>query len=278
MPQARATFDGPSTPPPMTTSNLIKLAIGCFASLLIADRGRAQCHFTPAGTTPTDSVSFTLTGSSFQSYGCLPIDPTYWIYGYGITATATFTYPMNYPGIRVWGMNTDDSARVEVDGVPFPLDPSTAYYTPKVLCGLSPGPDGVEFVNGLLVGANTPLDGNYSYQDVFLYATGVTTITIEGVSGAGWGFDGVLLECGSGVWEPASSAGRPFPDPVTDLLFLPGMVDPAVQVQVFDGTGSLSLRTMPRNGAIDLSHLAPGTYLVECRDGGRRRMHRIVKF
>lgn len=262
----------------MTASNIIELAIGCFVAQALAVRGHAQCHFTPASTTPTDSVSFSLVGSSFQNYGCLPVDPSYWIIGYGPSVTAAFAFPMNYPGFRVWGMNTDDSARVQVDGVPFPLNSSTAYYTPKVVCGLSPGPDGVEFINGSLVGTNTPLEGNYSYQDVFLYATAVNSITIEGAGGAGWGFDGVLLDCGSGMWEPAFQHARPYPDPVSDLLFLPGMIDAATPVQVFDGTGSLAMRSLPRNGAIDLSGLATGTYFVECRDGDLRRMHRIVKF
>ena len=115
--------------------------------------------------------------------------------GAGMSATVTFTQPMERPAIRVWGMNTDDTASVTVNDAAYPLDTTSATPGTKVVCGQSPGPDGVAFVGGTLAGANTPAEGNYSYQDVKLNATGVQSIKITGLSGAGWGFVGVTVGC-----------------------------------------------------------------------------------
>ena len=155
----------------------------------------AQCNYIRSNATSPDTLTWSFYGGTFASYGCAPIDPTYWMSGYGDSVIVTFVAPQSYPTFRVWGMNTDDSATISVNGVPFPLNSSTASYDAKVVCGLSPGPDGVVFSAGNLVGANSDVQGNYSYQDVQLNATNVTTITVKGLAGQGWGFAGVSVNC-----------------------------------------------------------------------------------
>lgn len=39
------------------------------------------------------------------------------------------------------------------------------------------------FVSGMLTGANTPGDGNYSYQDVTIHPPNVTSIQISSLTG-----------------------------------------------------------------------------------------------
>lgn len=161
-----------------------------------ADGGRGDagvggdCIYVPATSSSSEILSYTFAGGGFASLGCAPVDPTYWMSGSGMSVTISFATAQSRPSIRVWGMNTDDTAAVSVNGAAYPLDTTTASLAPKVVCGLSPGPDGVAFTGGLLAGANTPAEGNYSYQDVTLETTGVTTITITSQSGAGWGFAG----------------------------------------------------------------------------------------
>lgn len=92
-------------------------------------------------------------------------------------------------------MNTDDTASIHVNGENYQLTASTGSYDKKLLCGTSPGTEGVLFVNGKLVGANSPSLGNYSFQDVQLNAENVASITITGLSGSGWGFAGVVVKC-----------------------------------------------------------------------------------
>jgi hypothetical protein len=156
------------------------------------DAANVTCTFVPS-TSTSQSLAYTFAGGSFQSYGCAPIDPTYWLAGTGMSVTVTFVAPQARPSIRVWGMNTDDTASLTVNGAAYPLTTVTASLTPKVVCGLSPGPDGVAFVNNLLTGANTPAAGNYSYQDVTVEMSGVSSILITGQSGAGWGFAGASV-------------------------------------------------------------------------------------
>lgn len=92
-------------------------------------------------------------------------------------------------------MNTDDTASIHVNGENYPLTASTGSYDKKTLCGVSPGTEGVVFANGMLVGANSPSLGNYSYQDVQLNVERVSSITLTGLSGSGWGFAGVVVKC-----------------------------------------------------------------------------------
>ena len=126
------------------------------ALLLSVEFSSAQCRYIPCTNSAGDTVVWSFTGGSFQSYGCAPIDPTRWLSGNGISILATFVSPQDYPALRVWGMNDDDFASVEVNGVSYPLTLSSGSYAPKVVCGLSPGPDGVVFSGGQITGANTP--------------------------------------------------------------------------------------------------------------------------
>ena len=155
----------------------------------------AQCDYIAATSTATDSLHYTFSGGAIASYGCAPIDPNYWMSGSADSVVVTFVRAQAYPTFRVWGMNDDDSASIKVNGVYYPLTASSASYDVKVVCGQSPGPDGVKFANGKLSGANTNTQGNYSYQDILLNTTNVNTISVHGIAGAGWGFAGVSIDC-----------------------------------------------------------------------------------
>ncbi len=162
--------------------------------LLFNFESYSQCTNIPASA-PSNGVTYSFIGGSFQSYGCAPIDPTYWMAGSTCSVTVTFSTPQNYPKFRVWGMNTDDIASVMVNGVSYPLNTTSAVYDPKVVCGISPGPDGVLFSNGNLVGANSNVAGNYSYNDIQLRTTNVTSFKVTGLAGAGWGFASTVILC-----------------------------------------------------------------------------------
>lgn len=171
-------------------------ASAVFCYLSISPSGsNAQCYYIAGTTTVFDSLSFTYSGGGFASYGCLPIDPTYWMSQSGMSVTVNFVNAQNNPTFRVWGMNDDDVASVMVNGVSYPLDATSASYDPKVVCGQSPGPDGIIFTGGNIVGANSNMDGNYSYQNVQLIANNINSITLSGLAGAGWGFAGVSIHC-----------------------------------------------------------------------------------
>lgn len=163
--------------------------------VLLTNPVSAQCHFIHSTTLAVDTVVYSFAGGTFASYGCAPIDPTFWLSGNGISVTCNFVMPQDHPAIRVWGMNDDDSAAVMVNSVSYYLDNNSATYAPKVVCGVSPGPDGVIFQNGKIVGANSNATGNYSYSDVTINMSNVTSIQVTSVSGAGWGFAGVVLDC-----------------------------------------------------------------------------------
>ncbi len=169
-------------------------------ALLVSLNGNAQCTNIPASET-SGNLSYTFVGGSFQSFGCAPIDPTYWMAGNGNSVTVTFSTPQDYPRFRVWGMNTDDTASVMVNNVSYPMNSTTATYLPKVVCGISPGPEGITFLNGNIAGSNTPMEGNFSYSDIQLTTTGVNSFKVSGISGAGWGFASTLLFC-----EPLSNS------------------------------------------------------------------------
>jgi hypothetical protein len=130
--------------------NKVILMLALWFSLSVAPRLHAQCQYIPATSTSSDVLSYTLSGGKFESYGCKPIDPSYWLSDLtgGGTVTATFATPQPNPSFRVWGMNDDDTAAISVNGTYYPLTASTASYGRKVICGLSPGPDGVTFAHG----------------------------------------------------------------------------------------------------------------------------------
>jgi Secretion system C-terminal sorting domain len=188
----------------------ILLSIACI-------NANAQCHYIPSTSTSPDTITYTFSGGTFASYGCAPIDPTYWLAGSENSVTITFTTPQDYPTFRVWGMNDDDSAFITVNGSTYPLNSTTASYDTKVVCGLSPGPDGVIFTDGNLIGANDNIEGNYSYQNVQLTTTNVSTITITGIGGAGWGFAGASVNCPLQTvineWNAANLSMNIYPNP-----------------------------------------------------------------
>jgi hypothetical protein len=157
------------------------------------DAAPRPCTFVASTSTSQTVLSYTLSGGAFQSFGCAPIDPTYWLSGSGMFLRVTFVDPQARPSIRVWGMNTDDTASMMVNGAAYTLSATSASLAPKVVCGQSPGPDGVAFVGGSLTGANTPSQGNYSYQDVTIEQTAVTSIQLTGLTGQGWGIAGASI-------------------------------------------------------------------------------------
>lgn len=157
------------------------------------DAAPVPCTYLAATSSDTSIASYTTVGATLQSFGCAPIDPTFWLSGAGMSVTVTFVAPQMRPALRIWGMNTDDTATVMVNGTAYTLDSASASIAPKVTCGLSPGPDGVAFVGGSVTGANTPSQGNFSYNDVTLEHASVSSIQITGTAGAGWGLGGVTV-------------------------------------------------------------------------------------
>ncbi len=87
--------------------NRILTTIGILAFTTIIN---AKTIFIPADSSAPSILNYNLIGGSFQSYGCTGLDPTYWISGQGKEVNINFVNPQTNPSIRVWGMNTDDSA------------------------------------------------------------------------------------------------------------------------------------------------------------------------
>jgi len=250
----------------------------CGALLCLAATAQEPCHFIRADSPNTDTVVYTFAGGAFASFGCTPIDPTYWMSGSGMEVTATFAQPMDFPSFRVWGMNDDDGASVAVNSIAYPLDAQSAHYDPKVVCGLSPGPDGVVFTAGNLVGANTNVAGNYSYQDVVLDAVGVSSITLLGVSGAGWGFAGVSVYCTTAVPDINLAEQGLFPNPTSGLLQLPSERNGNTAVSIHNAQGLLVKQLRLVKGCFDITDLTPGIYTVHFAQGVAMRTQRIVKY
>ena len=234
----------------------------------------AQCIYIPATTASSDTVEYSFSKGSFQSFGCEPIDPTFWIAGSGMWAMATYVNPMDSPTFRVWGMNDDDVASVDVNGYPYELNATSAYYDDKVVCGLSPGPDGIVFMNGNFMGANTNSDGNYSYQDIHLNATSVSSITIHGISGAGWGFAGVLVECPyipDNLVSPEEVKWVQLsPNPTSSQLKVslhPSLAGAQVEIMNMQGESISLLQVSGGRSTLDVRDLAPGLYCLKVRVG-----------
>lgn len=248
----------------------MKLLLPELVLTLLSLGANAQCFYIPSTSTNTDTLSYVFSGGSFQSYGCAPIDPTRWISGNGMSITVNFVNPEDCPSFRVWGMNDDDIASVTVNSVSYPLNTSSAWYDPKVVCGLSPGPDGVYFIGGNLIGSNTPAQGNYSYSDVHLSATGVTTMTITGLAGAGWGFAGVLVNCPCltdiAITDPSTTGFKAFPNPFnhsTTINFQTPLSNGAVLLMnTFGQTVRSYTSLIGSELIIDKAELPAGVYFV----------------
>ena len=247
----------------------IKSALVTLLSVFGIVKLNAQCSYIPATTSATDTISYTFSGGSFQSYGCAPIDPTYWLSGNGKTVTISYVNPQNFPKFRVWGMNDDDSAMVTVNGNYYALTAATASYAPKVVCGISPGPDGVVFANGKVVGANNNQIGNYSSSDVQLNATNVNTIVVTGISGAGWGFAGSTVYCPyvSGVSSVENQKISVYPNPVSDLLMIETENNNPNTILLYDVLGNICLeKTFANKAVINVSEFLHGVYFYELRN------------
>jgi len=215
----------------------------------------AQCHFIPSTSLSIDTVVYSFAGGSFASYGCAPIDPTFWLYGNGISVTCTFVIPQDHPAIRVWGMNFDDSATVAINAISYYLDTVSASYAPKVVCGTSPGPDGVIFQNGKIAGVNA---ANYSYSDVTINTSNVSTITVTGTNGAGWGFAGVVLDCATPIAAFAANPSSVCPGTCTDFTNL----SQSASSYIWNFTGA-SPSTSTDADPTTICYNTPGTYDVE---------------
>ncbi|MBK9073961.1 MAG: T9SS type A sorting domain-containing protein [Flavobacteriales bacterium] len=260
--------------------HLLRVRHAAVCGVLFSLEAIAQepCHFIRADSPNTDTVTFTFNGGAFASYGCIPIDPTYWMSGSGMDVTATFAQPVDFPAFRVWGMNDDDVASVAVNGIAYPLDAQSAHYDPKVVCGLSPGPDGVEFINGNVVGANTNVEGNYSYQDVILNVLGVNSITVTGLAGAGWGFAGVSVYCATDVPDLSMAEQGLYPNPTSGIVQLTDRTNGTVAVSIHNAQGRLVKQLGAIGGSIDLSDLAPGIYTLRFEQGAPWGAQRVVKY
>ncbi|MDZ4822857.1 MAG: T9SS type A sorting domain-containing protein [Flavobacteriales bacterium] len=245
---------------------------------LFVKTASVQCHFVPSTSTTLDTVNYTFNGSGFASYGCAPIDPTFWIYDGGIWATATFINPQFHPSIRVWGMNDDDVASVQVNGAAYPLNALSASYNEKVVCGLSPGPDGIVFnLEGNIVGANDNAEGNYSYQDITLHQENVTSITISGISGAGWGFAGVSVECILSTDSFSPTEFKLFPNPTSEFIFIQGDIPAGSELIILNELGTMIERRKWTSSAIDISNLPQGVYLISVGSANQWVRNRVVK-
>ncbi len=258
--------------------HLLKILLSFSAALLVFS-SQAQCDFIRSTSLATDTLSYNFVGGSFVSYGCAPIDPTYWLSGSNMSVTITFVNPEDYPSFRVWGMNDDDTASVIVNGSAYPLTAGSASYDLKTVCGLSPGPLGVLFANGKLVGSNNNVQGNFSFNNVTLNTTGVNTITINGLHGAGWGFAGVTVNC-SALSIPTQTILLPnlFPNPTTGKITFQGNIPDNTMVTLTNALGECVSKIKLVNNTVDISELPQGIYLLSMELNNQIVSKRIIKF
>lgn len=268
------------------------LALFLFIGLLTTPANlQGQCTFFPASAGSSPPVTFSFSGGFFASFGCAPIDPTYWVAGNGPSCTLNFSTPQASPIIRVWGMNTDDVASVAVNGLAYPLNASSATELPKVVCGLSPGPLGVVFSAGNFAGGNTPAQGNYSYSDIVLNTSNVSSIRIDALSGAGWGIAGVSINCVLDLDAPSASSAEQSKPQQQDFAFWPNPVknelnirfDEAFQpriLRIYDALGKevAQFTGLLQTQKMDVSFLAEGVYSFQCKGfEGKSRTGKFIK-
>lgn len=247
----------------------------CISATLFHVYARGQSIYIPSDSTANSILTYTFSGGSFESYGCADLDPTFWLSGNGDTVSINFVNPQNNPAIRVWGMNDDDSAKIIVNSIDYPLLSANASYDDKKICNNilgSPGPDGVLFSFGLLVGANSNFLGNYSYQNVTLLNSNVKSISIVGQSGDGWGFAGVTISnpfSSTNLNQKSAESINIFPNPADDILNIAlEKNDLTVDIEVLNLLGESVLKKencVSKNFALDVSKLAKGAYIVSFR-------------
>ena len=117
------------------------------------------------------------------------------------------------------------------------------------------------FSGGLLFGANTNAEGNFSYQDVQLNTTNVTTMTISSESGAGWGFAGVLIDCpptlNTDDFNSSDNGIKAYPNPARDILHFSKRTD----IKLYNVFGQEILKETDVDH-INMSQLQSGTYII----------------
>ncbi len=239
---------------------------------------------------PLDQIDGThatieLGGGSFQSFGCGEIDPTYWLNGTGEQFTVTFNEPQTNPYIRVWGMNDDDWASVQVNGVDFSMNDETGSYNEKIVCAgqPSPGPNGVWFEDGFIKGFNDNSAGNYSYQDVTVIADNVTSIRIYHEQGAGWGVDGIGNNgpTSDGIEIIDQKGFSVYPNPFQGEFYVsPELNGQAFSLVLIDILGKVVFQKSylgEERVFISVPEIPSGVYLLQLRSGNVLETKRIVK-
>lgn len=241
----------------------------------------AQCNFVRANSnTAQDTLTYTFNGGTFESYGCAPIDPTYWMSGGNMSVQIDFPLAQTNPKIRVWGMNDNDTATVQVNGNFYALNSQSAAYDTMVICGVVDG-NGVVFANDKLAGTSS---GNYSYQDITILASGVTSITVNSQAGLGWGFAGVTVCKGAvGVNEnnAAAFSVNIYPNPTTTNATLQfGTAVKNASLAMYNTLGQLVYSASQISGTnyvVNSANLPAGIYtVVVLQDGQKLATKRLV--
>jgi hypothetical protein len=206
--------------------------------------------------------------------------------GGGDSAKITFVNPQSYPSLRVWGMNTDDSANVLVNGTAYYLDSQSASYDEKVICNVigSPGSEGIEFISGSVVGVNGGALANYSYQNIIINEENVNTLTITGIAGAGWGFGGVTINntiASINQLQQENSLIEVYPNPSNDKLYIRiPPLNSIYELEVISQLGiTVSYKTnIPKDIVeLDISNLSKGSYIILLRSKDNTISKRFVK-
>ena len=222
-------------------------------------------------------------GSVIQDFDCVDANPCYWFNVGGQSVTVEFFNPQNEPSVRVWGMNDDDTGSIMVNGINYDLSASTAVYSDKVICSEvwgSPGPDGIFFQSGGIIGANTNSEGNWSYQDITLLTTGIESITVTSNGGAGWGVSGVTVEITNDLIELAMlDEVMLYPNPVIDRLYFDLYELDVTELRIYDIQGALQIQktVLDNLTVLDLNSIAKGIYFVEIRSQKHSATQRFVK-
>jgi len=239
--------------------------IGTHLMLLFMVNVSAQIFY-PADTI-VSTITYDFSGGSFQSFGCVGLDPTFWLDEFDDTVRIEFTNAQTDPAVRFWGMNPDDSAKININGLSYPLNSTTAHYTPKVICNVagSPGPEGIAFSNDKVHGIPS---GNFSFQDIYIDTSNVTHIEIIGHGGTGWGFAGVVvLEPLSNYSEQSLSPNQIqlFPNPSNGTVIISSTQIDQFKVRIVNMIGVLVHQTtVSTEHILDLSFLDKGQYFAIC--------------
>ncbi|NDA64178.1 MAG: T9SS C-terminal target domain-containing protein [Chitinophagia bacterium] len=94
-----------------------------------------------------------------------------------------------------------------------------------------------------------------------------------------------FVNCGSGVsveeWNETTAKLKIFPNPGMDYFdfALPGLSVKEIQwwMRSVSGLEVAKGRWVVNGGRVDVSHIPPGVYMIECRSGGKSWYTRWVK-